>query len=109
MAKDRVAELKDAIQEAQTNGWALVQLRSVRTKIHQTPDNIPDAWWGLPTYQSTEALAFSFPNNDRTRVPIVVHHTSRCPWVEGTEQRISYRKALALLAQPLAESDAHVD
>lgn len=76
---DRAAELRRVIREAGANGWTgCASFVVVRITEHRTSDTVRAVgWWDKPTYTRTETLDFS------------------------------YRRACALLRQPLVQSDFH--
>lgn len=109
---DRLMQTKDAIEAAKANGWQFQGISSgsiihvMRKTEHSTPQYAMDNdWWPQPTYDAIEWLGFVF--TDRNRVPKVVHGTSACAWVGRSDTRVSFKAALALLAQPVAESELH--
>ena len=104
---DRVAEWKKLMSEAAENGWTHVGGGHVfRATVHQTPAEIKAAgWWDQDTFSCIEILDFVFVR--QTGLPISTYQVHVSPWVTASSHRLSYRKALALLAQPLADSDIH--
>lgn len=106
---DRIAELTEALRTGADNGWERVPgSRDTVRRVteHATPQFAKDnGWWTSDTYSTCEFLSFTF--GSRTRVPSVVYGVRTCPWVQGSDKRISYRNALFLLAQPLASSELH--
>lgn len=109
---DRLMQTKDAIEAAKANGWEFLSIQSGsiiqmrRMTEHSTPQYAMDNdWWGPTTYTTCEFISFIF--TDRNRVPKVTYATHTCPWVGRNDVRISYKTALALLAQPVAESELH--
>lgn len=105
---DRIAELQSHLAEAAKTGWHPTPGKPnglSRIVRHDTPENLPERWWGMPTYDSHEFLTFLF--TDRNRVPKVIYGVTRTPWTGRQDSSISYRKALTLLAQPVADSDVH--
>jgi hypothetical protein len=104
---DYIEQLRDRLKAAEAEGWShATSLMAVRMTRHDTPKLVLDAdWYPSPTYHCTEILGFTF--TARNRVPVCVYKDRSRPWVDGTDRRISYKRALELLAQPLAESDFH--
>ncbi len=108
MAKNYAAELKDLIETAEANGWKYIGNNTVRRMVeHQTPGFVQqNGWWAGSTYASLEFMSFVFPLITG-RAPKVVHGTSNVPWTTRRDDRISYRRAVELLAQPVHLSEIH--
>lgn len=106
---DRFAQVQDTLAEAMTNGWEKHpdRVNALRRIVeHRTPDHARAAgWWPRETYTSVEFLTFMF--TERNRVPKVIHGYSRCPWIVGRDTKISFKRSLELLAQPVADSEIH--
>lgn len=104
---DRIKQLHEALKASQKNGWVFTASgMAVRVTTHETPESImAGGHWQGATYTAVEALDFTFTQCNR--VPITVYKTTTCPWVTRLDQKISYRRGLELLAQPLAESLFH--
>lgn len=104
---DKVEQLRRFFEAATEHGWATTNVGiAIRMTDQTTPSEVIEAgWYPSSTYQCSEVLDFTFVRRDR--VPIVVYKDRSRPWIEGTDTRISYRKALELLSQPLAESEFH--
>jgi hypothetical protein len=103
---DRVQQLRELVESAKKNGWTFAGTMAVRVTVHKTPVFVVNTgWWTSDTYTCIEALDFTFTSLDR--VPICVYKVTRTPWTDRTDQRVSYRKACTLLAQPLSESEIH--
>lgn len=109
---DRLIQTKDAIEAAKANGWefmgiasgSIIQLR--RMTEHSTPQYAMDnGWYPPPTYSTIEFLSFLFIN--RSKVPKVTYGTAACPWVGRLDRSLSFKAALALLTQPVSESELH--
>lgn len=107
MAKDRVAELKGAIKDAEANGWTYIGNNTVRRMVeHETPQFAKDAgWWTPTTYRSLEFLSFVL--NGPSRVPHVIYGTCRTAWTGRRDQKITWKRTLELLAQPVHLSEVH--
>lgn len=104
---DRFAETLTAVKAAEANGWHRIEGGKLRRMTeHGTPQFVIDAgWWTNPMYTTCEFMSFVF--SSRTRVPKVIYGVSSCPWVGGSDRGISFKAALALLAQPLDQSEIH--
>lgn len=108
MANSHATELKGLITQAEANGWTYIGNNTVRRMAeHQTPEFAQKhGWWNGSTYTSLEFLSFVFPRIG-SRAPRVVYGSISCPWRTRNDLRISYRRAVELLAQPLDASDVH--
>lgn len=109
---DRLMQTKDAIEAAKANGWEFmgilggITIQVRRITEHRTPQFAMDyGWYPQDTYTSCEFLSLIF--GDRNRVPKVVHGQGQYPWVGRSDRNVSFKAALALLAQPVAESELH--
>lgn len=106
---DRFAQVQDALAEALANGWETCPGKpdTLRRIVeHRTPDHARAAgWWPRETYDSVEFLTFVF--TERNRIPKVIHGYSRCPWITLCDTKISFKRSLELLAQPVADSKIH--
>lgn len=107
MAVNRLAQLKETADAAEANGWTYVGNSTFRRMTeHLTPQRaIDNGWWTDSTYTACEFLAFVLRGVNR--VPKVVYGTTPCPWVGLSDCSISFKRALDLFAQPLAESEIH--
>ena len=109
---DRVTQVEEAIEAAGANGWEFLGIMSgsvvkIRRMTEQvTPQfALDNGWWNSSTYTAVQILSFLFTS--RTRAPKVVHGTNGSPWTGGQHRNISFKAALALLSQPLDESELH--
>lgn len=109
MAADRFQQTRDAVEAAGANGWTVIDTHMVRRMTeHTTPQYVIDnGWWPHVTFTRVEFLSFVFRARDR--VPAVVYETTRGPWVNRTGHPLSFKRALALLAEPLEDSEFHRD
>ncbi|MGA5819799.1 hypothetical protein ACPC54_18305 [Kitasatospora sp. NPDC094028] len=94
------AQLIQAIKDAETSGWTLVQTRTgylaTRTAEHSTPDMIPEAWWGAPTYTDIRHLSIVVISG---KVTAAFTQHRRYPWVGAQEVKVSFKAAIAFLAE----------
>lgn len=103
---DHLAQLKEAVAAARDNGWVPIDGRTVRRMTERpTPEDLPPEWWSEPTYSRLEFLTFTF--FDRGRVPLVIYGVAYTPWTGRSDQKVSFKRALELLSQPLEDSDVH--
>jgi hypothetical protein len=107
--KDRIEQLKDLMDEAGANGWVSVlgwvneRIAVSRTTRHETPEFAKRAgWWAADEYRKVECLVFSFHRRDR--VPTVTYTVIPASWSSPEPTTVSFKRALELLAQPVAES-----
>lgn len=107
MAKDRMAELRNATKAAEANGWTYIGNSTVRRMAeHVTPQFALDNGWAPgSTYKSLEFLSFVF--SDRARVPKVIYGTCRTSWTGRSDRSISWKRTLELLAEDIAASEIH--
>jgi len=107
VAKDRVAELKAAILAAEANGWQYIGNHTVRRMAeHVTPQFAVDNGWAPgATYTSLEFLSFVL--HGPSRVPTCIYGTCKVPWLMRHDQKISWKRTLELLAEPVSSSDVH--
>src|SRR6266498_3659872 len=105
MTTDRFAQTADAINDAKDRGWEYIGNNTVRrSRQHDTPAHVIDyGWWTGQVYSSSEFLAFVW--HGRERVPTVLYTTARTYWTprERDGQKISFKKALEILASDTSE------
>jgi len=103
---DRYAQTLEAIKDAVGRGWEIVpgQPTVRRMREHVTPEfAIKNEWYPGPAYNSIEFMSFVWHSRDR--VPTVIYTRVRTPWTHQTEGKISFTRALELLASET--SDVH--
>lgn len=97
----QIAEISSAIDHALANGWEAVpgsrpgEVKIRRTTTHDTPEGIPDRWWGSPTYEAHEFISVV---SDGIKIVGAFREESNAPWVGGRgAQKISAKKAREFL------------
>lgn len=96
-------KIRDA---AKGHGWRVVPGTNApmvqRVRQHTTPQDMKDrGWYSGDTYESFESL--SFVSRGEAHVPIVFHTVSRNPWTMSTDAKITFRRALEILASPYGD------
>lgn len=106
----KLDELRRHVEASQANGWYATSASGglvIRMTVHETPEFAKKAgWWPGDTYHYFESIDFTFTRGT-DRVPLCIYRRHLCPWNEAEDGKISYRAALALLAEPLSESPIH--
>ena len=107
---DKLEHLRYSMERAAANGWvSYPSLIAIRLTVHQThPRVIRSGLWTEPTYECREVLDFVF-HGPTNRVPSCVLTVRSRSWVPEHRERISYRRAVILLDQPLADSITHTN
>lgn len=105
--RDYKAELNAALIASAANGWTYMGNNTMRRRTeHETPAYAINAeWYEQPTYSTLEFLSFLLLEGNRA--PKAVYGTGPCPWVGRRDSKISFKRALELLGQPLEESAIH--
>ncbi|MFD8316132.1 hypothetical protein [Kitasatospora purpeofusca] len=93
------AQLIQAVKDAQASGWTVTRTssgyRATRTSEHPTPETIPEAWWGAPTYTDIRHLSIVVIG---AKVTAAFTQHRRYPWVGAHEVKASFKAAIAFLA-----------
>jgi hypothetical protein len=96
----QVSDVRDAFKQALAGDWERVpgrpgELKIRRTTTHRTPDNIPDKWWGEPTYEEHEFVSVL---SDGKKILAAYVEESGAPWTGGRgAQKMSIKKLLQKL------------
>ena len=107
MAIDYRARLNEALKGAGEHGWEYIGNNTLRRMSeHVTPQYaIDNGWYPSPTYSTVEFISFVLVSGGKA--PKAVYGSAACPWVGRTDNSISFKRSLELLAQPLADSTLH--
>jgi hypothetical protein len=101
------AQLIQAIEDARTSGWTVVRTstgyRATRTVEHPTPDTIPEAWWGAPTFTDIRHLSIVVISG---KITAAFAQHRRYPWVQAHDTKVSFTAAIAFLAETAPDDTA---
>lgn len=88
------AKMLDAMRAAIASGeWVAVSGQTIRyTETLETPEGIPDRWWPGATYDRYVFVTLTLGG--------MILGVARAPWVERTDQSVTYKRAFAVLADP---------
>ena len=96
MASNWKSKLLAAV--AASEGWKREGNRFLKVTTHETPDHTPASWWDQPTYDRVEILSYVVGAASDNRAPVVFHRVDNSPWVQATDQKISFSRSLEILS-----------
>lgn len=101
----QASTLNESRERATSNGWELKPNGDLVRITYRSRNIALRMLWPLDVYPVIETLTFT--GGGRIVPPVCMHAVSDAPWKAYRATRVTFRKAVSLMDQPLEESPVH--